>query len=198
GLRWLDELRVLANEHCFVFFQAVGTAQRGWCLAALGDAQQGAGLLRAAIAPLQKAGSLIWIPSFLRAEAEALVHAERWEEARGRLDESIALATATGAAWDLAEMHRVRGDLLAARGDASGAEDAYADAIASAGALGAHLFALRAATSLAGLRGERGRPAEGIAALAPLLDRFGEETGAPDLERARTVLNALRASAVTH
>ncbi len=198
GLRWLDELDQLAKEHCFPYFQAVGTAQRGWCLAALGEARQGAAMLRAGIEPLQKAGSLIWIPSLLRAEAEALAQAEQPLEARARLGEAIGLATATGAVWDLADMHRVRGDLLQAQGEQQAAEDAFVHALELAGELGARLLALRAAAALARLHASQDRAADGITALAPVLAWFDEEAGALDLERARSLLDTLRASAATH
>lgn len=198
GLRWLDELRPLAKEHCFVYFQAMGSAQRGWCLAAQGEPAQGAALLRAGIEPLQKAGSRLWVPSLLRAEAEALGGVNRMQDAHERLDDAIRLATETGALWDLADMHRVRGALLQAQGAHRAAEDALVHALTLARDLGARLLALRAAAALAGLRAGQGRRAEAQAALAPVLAWFDEEEGALDLQRARLLFDTLGARAAAH
>ena len=59
-----------------------------------------------------------------------------------------------------AELHRVRGDLLNAAGDRSGAERHYRQAIAVAERQSAKLFQLRAATSLARLWRDQGKRAE--------------------------------------
>ena len=95
-------------------------------------------------------------------------------------------------------MHRVRGDLLQAQGEQQAAEDAFVHALELAGELGARLLALRAAAALARLHASQGRAADGITALAPVLAWFDEEAGALDLERARSLLDTLRASAATH
>ncbi len=192
GLRWADELRQITSEHGLAYFAASAAGLTGWCLALGGDPQQGSALLRAASNGLRDAGSLLWVPSFIRMEAEAIGWMGRIAEAHARLDEAFALAADTGAYWDLPEMHRVRGGLFVAAADASAAERALRQAVSVARTLGATLFELRAAIALAGVLAGQGRHAEAAALLAPLLDALAEED-ARDVRAARTLLGTLRA-----
>lgn len=192
GLRWLAELLPLATEHRFLYFVAMAAAQRSWCLAAQGAPEQGATLLRRGIEPLRKAGSLLWIPSLLAAEAEALGRMGQGAAAGGRLDEAIGLAETTGAYWDMAEMHRVRSTLLTAAGDTAGAEAALLRACDLAAQQGARLFALRAATALARLHDGGERRAS---LLRPALTGVDAAEAGADLDRARALRDAAPAGA---
>jgi predicted ATPase len=57
---------------------------------------------------------------------------------------------------------------------------------------GAPSWELRAATSLARLRRDQGRPAEALALLQPVYNRFTEGFETPDLKAAKAVLDALQ------
>ena len=92
--------------------------------------------------------------------------------------------------WD-AELHRLRGDLMLARGAAAtDAEAAYHRAIEIARTQGARSLELRAAMSLARLHHE-GRTASGAtapAALVAVYDQFTEGLDTPDLRAASDLL----------
>jgi class 3 adenylate cyclase/tetratricopeptide (TPR) repeat protein len=94
-----------------------------------------------------------------------------------------------------AEVLRLRGNLLAADGRPRDAEAKLRQALAVAQQQGARLFALRAATDLAGLLHEGGNAAEVAALLRPLYGSFTEGFDAPDLKRAAAVLAAVTSMA---
>ena len=88
--------------------------------------------------------------------------------------------------------HQGRASFVAgAQGATAAAEDYFRQALDSARRQGAHSWELRAATSLARLWRGRGRPAEGIALLQPVYDRFTEGFDTADLRAEKALLDAL-------
>jgi predicted ATPase len=83
--------------------------------------------------------------------------------------------------------------LLAGAGTPSEAETAIEQAIAVARRQNAKSWELRAATSLARLHREQGRPQEAAALLAPILGWFTEGLDTADLKAAHTLLADLEA-----
>jgi hypothetical protein len=154
-----DELSALSAEHGFLLWQAAGMVARGWCLAALGGAREGIALLRTGIAdgrrltPLQNAFSLT-----LLADAHGTVgEPEAGLECLARAAHEIA---GTRECWAEAEMHRMRGELLAATGAAAAAETSFHTALAVAERQSAKLWQLRAAAALARLWHQQGKREE--------------------------------------
>ncbi len=90
-----------------------------------------------------------------------------------------------------AELLRVRGDLLDAAADQSGAEQLYRQAIAVAERQSAKLFQLRASVSLARLWRDQGNRAESRDLLGPIYNWFTEGFDAPDLRDAKALLDEL-------
>jgi predicted ATPase len=86
---------------------------------------------------------------------------------------------------------RVRGALLADMGDVAGAEAQFLDAIRIARDQGARHWELRAATGLARLWHNQGKRRKAHDLLAPVCASFAEESGTPDVERARALINEL-------
>jgi predicted ATPase len=98
----------------------------------------------------------------------------------------------------MAELMRVRGELLqlqVAPGAAAVAEDHFRQALDWARRQGALSWELRAAMSLARLLGDQGRPADAIACLQPVYDRFTEGFGTADLVTAKRLLDELSGAA---
>jgi predicted ATPase len=104
------------------------------------------------------------------------------------LDEAEVHAKETAEGGYLAEVYRVRGELLLKQGDAAAAEQALQKAIDYARNQRTKSFELRAATSLARLLKSAGRGAEARAALQPVYDWFTEGHNTADLVDARTLL----------
>ena len=92
--------------------------------------------------------------------------------------------------WCEAEVHRQRGELLRALGDDGRESEAcFRTALALAERQGARAWALRAATSLARLEQDRGRPRAGREVLAAVYDGFTEGLDTRDLCVAKALLD---------
>lgn len=99
----------------------------------------------------------------------------------------------TGGALSLAEMLRVKGEILIA-GDASNsssAEDQFMQSFDLARRQSARSWELRTATSLASVWNQLGRDREARAVLAPVCARFDEGFETPDVIAATKLLARL-------
>ena len=90
-----------------------------------------------------------------------------------------------------AEILRIRGRLLALKGDPEGAERAYTASLDWARRQQARSWELRTATSYARLMCDQGRAAEARAFLAPIYGWFTEGFGTKDLKEAKQLLDEL-------
>jgi hypothetical protein len=109
---------------------------------------------------------------------------------RQRVD-AFASTEASGERWWQAELHRIRGRLLIARGQHDESKSCFRRAIEVSREQGAKTLELRAATSLARLWSERGRNAEAGELLAPVHGWYTEGFDTPDLKEAKILLDAL-------
>jgi len=131
---------------------------------------------------------------FLGVLAEGLAGAERFTEAFATIDEALAQADRSGQHWCIAELHRVKGELLLQEaGDQSipAAEDCFQGALEIAQEQGALFWELRAALSLARWRIRQDRQEIARQILAPVYDRFTEGFETADLKQAKALLEQL-------
>ena len=123
-------------------------------------------------------------------------------EKQGNTDEALTVLEAavvhferrgSDAAWE-PEVHRLMGDLLLRRNPSAPdqAEFSYRRAIERARSQEAKSWELRAATSLARLWRDRGKPAEARDLLAPIYGWFTEGFDTLDLKEAKALLEELR------
>ena len=129
--------------------------------------------------------------------AEALGRAGQNADGLAAIEEAIARSERTEERWAMAELLRVKGELLllqGAPGAAAAAEDHFRQALDWARRQGALSWELRAATSLARLLRNQGRPADATACLQPIYDRFTEGFGTADLVAAKQLLDDLSAA----
>jgi adenylate cyclase len=132
-------------------------------------------------------------PFFLVMLAEAHGRLGQTEAGLYLIDEALASVEQTEARWWEAEVHRLRGNLLAlerATGPAT-AEGCFERAMAIARRQRAKSLELRAATSLARLLAGRGERQQSLELLAPIYGWFTEGFGTPDLVDAKSVLDTL-------
>jgi predicted ATPase len=189
-LVYADEMLALSVEHEFALYRAIGTLWRGWFLAASGDADQGIPLLATGLAGMY--GFTVHTPFWLVLLADACRMAGRWQAALGHLAEARRFVEETGERWALAQVLRLRGDVLLAMGDPAAAEAGYREAIAVAQQQSAKLWELRAAVSLARLWRDQGQRAEAHALLEPVHGWFTEGFDTPVLKEAKALLDELR------
>jgi predicted ATPase len=190
-LQYANELLASATEHGLGLFRASALVCRGWCLVSLGRADEGISLLTAGLAASDELGIVIWRPCILTLLGDARRIAGQWPAALGHLTEAWQLAEETEDRWCQAETTRLRGDVLAATGDRTGAEASYHEAIAIAQQQSAKLWELRAAVSLARLSRDQIRRADARDLLAPVYDWFTEGFDTADLKEAKALLDEL-------
>jgi len=159
-----------------------------------GDLAGGLEVLRA---ELEQVGEAKFLPRFLLLLGELAACLG----ATGEVAEGLATVEATltrcktrDEGWYLAELLRIKGELLLQRGAdqaISAAEDCFAEALEVARGQGALFWELRAALSLARLRIGQERPGDARAVLAPAYDRFTEGFETADLRSATAMLERL-------
>jgi len=182
-----------STRHALAHWRACGRSFQGVLVIQRGDVITGLRLLRAGFDEFGEAGSsLLQFLAFLM--AEALGRAGQNADGLAAIDEAIARSERTEERWAMAELVRVKGELLllqGAPGAAAAAEDHFRQALDWARRQEALSWELRAATSLARLLRNQGRLPDAVACLQTVYDRFTEGFGTADLIAARQLLDEL-------
>ena len=141
--------RQLATEHDLAMPRAWSTGVMGWCAAENGDHARGIVLLTEAVAALEAAHSRHFMPYLLGLLAQAHLKIGHHADAMKAADDGIALAAGGGERFYTAELHRLRGELLARRpnGHIQKAEASFLTAIEVARQQGAKALANKAIAS---------------------------------------------------
>ena len=147
-----------STKHALAHWRAYGRCHQGALVIKRGDVVTGLRLLRAGFDEFGEARSpVLRLIAFLM--AEALGRAGQDAEGLAAIEEAIARSERTEERWAMAELVRVKGELLllqGAPGAAAAAEDHFRQALEWARRQGALSWELRAATSLARLLRDRG------------------------------------------
>ena len=183
----------VAREQRFARWLAVGMGWRGWAIAEQGDVQEG-------LAQLLQAPAVGLSQQPLRL-AEVYGKADQPEAGLRVLTETLATVSSNGERRFEAEIYRLQGELLlrqATGPDGSPtaqaeveAEACFRRAIEVARWQQAKSFELRAALSLSRLWQRQGRHTDSRDLLATVYDWFTEGFDTPDLQEAKTLLEAL-------
>ena len=189
----LDE----AARHALAVWYAWGRAFEGILFIKRGDTVNGLAQLRSTRGELRETGFAALYAEILRALAEAFAAAGEVDEGLATVDEALARTERNEERWCVAELLRIKGELLLLQAGADAvvtAEDHFRQAIDWAGRQGALSWELRAATSLAGLWCNQRRCEEAYQLLAPVFDRFTEGIETADLKAAKALVDHLRLS----
>jgi predicted ATPase len=195
----------ISQEHGFPLYLSLAKVLRGWALAAQGEVQVGIKQMQAGIAAREDSGTVTLFSDQLTLLAEVYGRAGRTREAIAQLDKALRLVAESGERDWLAEMHRLKGDLLAAGEDRACAEGRDADRAATfaqaeacyqhaldvARRQHARSWELRAATSLARLWQRQGKVEEARTLLQGVYGWFSEGFDTADLVAARALLDTL-------
>ena len=183
----IDRLIAHAERHSLAPYHTVGLALRGELSVKLGEAEVGCRLLRDASDKLRAERHSILSTVFAAALSEGLAMTGRIDEALVTIDDAIAEAESRGEPFDMPELLRVKGYLLASSSppDERGAEAWLARSAACARRQGALAWELRTATTLARLR--PGMP-EARSELAAVYAQFTEGMETADLRVAKELL----------
>ncbi len=123
--------------------------------------------------------------------AEALGHVGRFADGLATVERGI---DRSQRGWLTPELLRIKGELhllQGTTGTTEAVEDYFRQALDAARRQQTLSWELRAATSLARLLRNQGRPADAIVCLQPVYDRFTEGFGTADLTAAKQLLNEL-------
>jgi predicted ATPase len=179
-----------AATHGFSIRAAQAAIFGGWARAAAGDGDgDGVDELRAGLDAYLATGAELDHPYYLGLLGDAVARTAGLAEGLAVLEEAVELVGTARPFYYLPELHRLRGDLLAADGRPAEAADAYRRAMELAAGHGTRSAELRAAIGLCRLP-EPARPAGALAELRRLHDQFEEGFGTPDLLAARALLEA--------
>jgi class 3 adenylate cyclase/predicted ATPase len=188
---WAAQLVTVATEQGFPYWRAQGAIYRGWVRVKNGDLTEGISLLHRGSTAYRATGAELLMPHYIALLAEAREVAGQVEEGVTLLDEALRIVKRTGERWIVAELNRLKGHLLLRQGHREAAEELYCKALSIAQEQKAKLWELRAAMSLARLRCDQGRWAEGSDLLASVYGWFTEGFDTPDLKEARALLEEL-------
>jgi class 3 adenylate cyclase/predicted ATPase len=180
----------ICEEHRIQNFHGLALCENGWALSATGESEKGLAQIAQGV---DSYGLALFQDLLLALQADAQLAIGKPEAALASVAAGLQTVEKMGGAPLEAELHRLRGEaLLAGAGTVSEAETAMQQAIAVARRQNAKSWELRAATSLARLRRQQGRPQEAAALLTPIYAWFTEGFDTADLQAARTLLDDLK------
>ncbi len=188
----VEEGRDITGQHGFgLWHAALGSVACGIRL----GRDEAAGAVRDfrdALAEVRRLRVGVIVPWLLVGVAEASLRLGELAEGLAAIDEGLELGRTMLSRWQTPELWRVRGELLAARGEAADRVEAcFQCALEIGRSQGAVAFELRAATALARQHAAQGRTADARATLAPQYEAFTEGLDTADLRAARALLREL-------
>jgi len=187
----------LGEEQGLELWAAVGRIHQAWAAGMLGDAAHALRQLPLELNAYEATGARVWRPHFLGLFAGALAGADRIDEALGLVDQGLTLARETSEHYFIAELYRLKGELLlrsAADIEAPSvalAEECLAQALTIARDQKARSWELRAVTSLAGLYTRQGRRKAARMLIQETYTWFEEGHDTADLKAANRALQEL-------
>ncbi len=193
-LRRADEAERLGRDNRLPFVTgALVPFHSGSALIRRGQVSEGVASLRAALAFWEASGGRSNLPYHKSVLAEGVAQLGDLDGALSLIEEVMAQVERPG--WGeryyYAETLRIRGGILAQKGDTEGAERNYAASLDWARRQQAKSWELRTATSHARLLRGQGRVGEARDLLAPIYGWFTEGFGTKDLREARALLDEL-------
>jgi predicted ATPase len=189
---YVEMLLDYSTRHAQARWHILGRCYRGMLVIQRGDVTTGLGLLRAAFAEPAAVGSVPRLFKFFM--AATLGRAGQIAEGLAAIEEAIERSDHTEERWIIAELLRIKGELLLLR-DAPGAvataEDHFRQALDWAHRQEALSWELRTASSLARLWREQHRVKEARELLGSVYSRFTEGFETADLQEAKGLLEEL-------
>jgi DNA-binding winged helix-turn-helix (wHTH) protein len=197
----------VAAERDIGLYQPIAAFARGMALAERGRFAEALPLVKEGVAGRQAMGSRLAGSMLLAALADVQLRAKRYEEGLARVEEGLADANTSVGASHVAELWRLRGELLLGRSvgsqgrrrpswaaNATEAEACFRRGLGIAKRQGARMLALKAASSLVRLDAAQRREGGERATLASLYASFDEGLDTTDLVEARRLLGRVDAA----
>jgi predicted ATPase len=195
--RAADEGVALAKEQSFPFWLAEGLLHQGFSL--LLDQRPGECLrsLQAGLEVFNLTGAKLSLCHFYAMFAQAHLLAGDTDAALRSIEEALSAAGSHGNAFFIAEIHRLRGEIMLARQEPQEAESCFQQSLEVARSQRAKSWELRTTMSLCRLWQSQHRREEARWTLASIYDWFQEGFATPDLLAAKQLLDSLAEPATT-
>ncbi len=205
----------VSREHGLALYQAMSTATRGWALILQERQEEGIQQMGEGLAAHRLTGAEVILPHFLAVLVEAFAKTRQVDEGLRVLEEALAVVHRNGERYYLAELYRIKGDLIllqatdrglsraarsgvpvleARRSEVAEAEACFHQSIKIARQQKAKSWELRAGMSLARLYQDQNKRAEAHGLLEPIYNRFTEGFDTADLREAKALLDELSKS----
>jgi predicted ATPase len=192
--RYVTLLLEHSERQALVFWQAYGRCFQGLLSIKGGDLIGGLAMLGAALERLRDIQFGVYYGVFLGEFADALGRVGRAKEGLAAIDEALARAERNDELWYLAELLRIKGELLLRQGGPDGPRDAEAFFLKSldwARRQQTLAWELRTSMSLGNLRQIQNRPDDARNLVRSSYARFKEGFETADLQVARQLLEKL-------
>jgi len=193
--RFVTVLLEYSERHGLAFWHADGRCFKGVLLLRRGDTGRGLDMLRATLGELSKTPLHTRYDPFLGEVADALSRVGLVAEGLAAIDQALDRTKQSGGLWYVAELLRIKGEIVLRAGApnaAAAAEELFRQSIDWAQRQDALSWELRASTSLARLWHGRRRGSQARTLLSAVYRRFTEGFGTADLVSAKALLDRLR------
>ena len=176
-------------RHGLPSWEALATALKGWALCELGRVAEGWPLLEGGTLAWRIGYMVHWSPFLLALQAETCLKMRKLLVGTEAVMTALEIAHSCGDRYWLAEIHRLRGELLRAGGaDTRNVEPHFQQALEIAHEQGARMLELRAAISLARVQQGQSQYQAAQHRLAEVFSRFTEGFDTCDLKEANDLL----------
>lgn len=206
-----DAALAIANEHGLVMWKAYATITRAWALIEQGHQEEAIELMREGLAGMVQLGAEVARPHLLSLLAEVLGKARQVDEGLSVMAEALEIAHRHNQLTYVAELYRIKGELLLmqardqnlARAAATAkvvdtrsnataeAEACFHQSLSIAKQQNGKCWELRAAMSLGRIYREQNKQKEARHLLAEVYDSFTEGFDTADLREAKAMLEEL-------
>lgn len=168
--RYIARLHHVTRIHSLDVWNTYADAFAGELAILRGETAAGVARLSEALDRLRATGFVLYQTAHTAALALGLIKVGRGDEALAMVDAALMRCERDSEGWYVPELHRVRGEILAAGGEISRAEAAFHDALTVARARGAKGWEERAVASLVRLQRASGGHRETAAMARDTLD----------------------------
>lgn len=191
-LRYTEDMLAMAVEHHLEAWNNLATFWQGWAIAMQGELDDGLELMAEGRRRWHAHGAGVeacWFPALM---AELLLPAGRLDEALKWIEAGFATAQTNDDRCQLSELHRLKGEALAAMGEDEGEiADAFQSALLISTEQEAAVLALRAAGSWARHLLARGHADKAKAVLTESCNAYRGDPDTPELLAARGLLEGV-------
>src|SRR6266436_5960365 len=193
--RYVKAHMELSARHALELWNLAGRCFEGVLLVKRGEIGTGLELLRTAFSRIPQNAFILLYTLFLAEIADALGRDAKAAEGLSIIDEALARSERNEERWCVAELLRIKGELILLEGApqaAAAAEEHFLRSLDWARRQGALSWELRTSTSLARLQQDQGRIAEARSLLQSVYDRFSEGFETADLKTAKAHLDSMQ------